>query len=71
MAETTIEVQKLQEMLAQGRPVTVLDVRHGSDYQDWSVAGSVHIDAYDALKAMAAEAMDGVNLPENKPIITI
>lgn len=71
MTETTIEVQELQEMLAQGREVTVLDVRHTSDYQDWSIPGSLHIDAYDALKAKADNAMDGVNLPGHTPIITI
>jgi rhodanese-related sulfurtransferase len=71
MAETTIEVQALQEMLAQGRPVTVLDVRHTGDYQDWAVPGSLHVDAYDSLKAKAAQAMDDVKLPANKPVITI
>lgn len=71
MTETTIEVQELQEILAQGRPVTVLDVRHTGDYQDWAIPGSLHIDAYDALKAKAADAMGRVNLPDDRPIITI
>lgn len=71
MTETTIDVQGLQEMLTQGQPVTVLDVRHLGDFQDWAIPGSLHIDAYDALKAKTANAMDGVNLPGNKPIITI
>jgi rhodanese-related sulfurtransferase len=67
----TIEVRELQEMLAQRRPVTVLDVRHSGDYQDWSIPGSLHVDAYDALKAKAAHAMDDVKLPANIPVITI
>ena len=71
MSETMVDVQELQEMLAQGRPVTVLDVRQAGDYQEWAIPGSLHVDVYNALKAKAATAMDGVDVPDNRPIITI
>jgi rhodanese-related sulfurtransferase len=71
MTETTIDVQALQALLAQGRPVTVLDVRHAGDYQEWAVPGSLNVDVYDALQAKAADAMRGVQLRAGKPVVTV
>ncbi len=46
-----VDVKTLQEWLADGRPVTVLDVRAPEDRAQWSIPGSIHVNAYDALKA--------------------
>ncbi|MDQ6880119.1 MAG: MBL fold metallo-hydrolase [Candidatus Dormibacteraeota bacterium] len=45
-----ISVGELQELLAAGRPVTVLDVRSSSDV-DWEIPGSIHVDAYSDLQS--------------------
>lgn len=67
----TIAVETLRAWLAEGRPVTMLDVRPAAERDEWSIPGSIHIDAYDALKANNPQALDGVILPENEPVVTI
>jgi glyoxylase-like metal-dependent hydrolase (beta-lactamase superfamily II) len=66
-----ITVETLREMLEQGKPVTVLDIRHTNDWAEWAVPGSLNIDAYDALKAREPEALAGATLPPDKPVVTI
>jgi rhodanese-related sulfurtransferase len=46
-----IDAKTLMGMLERGEPVTVLDVRKAEDRAEWQIPGSVHVDAYDALKA--------------------
>ncbi len=71
MTKNTIEVEALQEMLDQGQAVTVLDIRHSSDRAEWAIPDSMHIDAYDALKAHDPNALAGVALPADRPVVAI
>jgi glyoxylase-like metal-dependent hydrolase (beta-lactamase superfamily II) len=71
MSTPTIEVETLRTWLEQGQPVTVLDIRTAEDRAEWSIPGSVHIDAYEALKANDPLALDGVNLPADQPVVTV
>src|SRR5437870_7649994 len=50
MIAPTISTEGLRELLEQGAPVTVLDVRPPAERAEWSIPGSVHADAYDALR---------------------
>ena len=68
---STVTVDELQDMLADHRPVTVLDVRPAADRAEWAIPGSIHIDAYDALKAGDPEALAGLQLPEGSPVVTV
>jgi rhodanese-related sulfurtransferase len=47
---STISVETLRTWLAEHRDVLVLDVRTSSDYQEWAIPGSLHVDAYEASK---------------------
>jgi glyoxylase-like metal-dependent hydrolase (beta-lactamase superfamily II) len=67
----TIDVGALREMLERGEPVTVLDVRPENQRTEWSIPGSVHFDAYGALKANDPSAMEGADLPEGSPVVTV
>ncbi len=71
MGHKTIDVKTLREMLERGEPVTVLDVRTGEERAEWSVPRSVHFDAYEALKAGDERAMEGVELPDAGPVVTV
>jgi rhodanese-related sulfurtransferase len=71
MPQTTISVEALRNMLAQGEPVTVLDVRTDEERSEWTIPGSVHFGAYEALKAGDERAMEGVDLPERLPVVTV
>jgi rhodanese-related sulfurtransferase len=66
-----VDVETLQEWLTVGRPVTVLDIRTPEDSAQWFIPGSIHVNAYDALKAEDPQALKGVDLPNDRPVVTI
>ncbi len=58
-------------MLERGERVTVVDVRKEEDHAEWSIPGSVHVDAYDALNSGDDGAMEGMELPEGALVVTV
>lgn len=66
-----IDVERLREMMDNGEPVTVLDVRPTDERQEWSIPGSVHVDAYRALNEGDPGALEGIDLPDDEPIVTV
>jgi glyoxylase-like metal-dependent hydrolase (beta-lactamase superfamily II) len=70
MTRTSIDVESLREMLERREPVTVLDVRPEDQRAEWRIPGSVHFDAYEALKAKDPSAMEGADLPGRLPVVT-
>jgi glyoxylase-like metal-dependent hydrolase (beta-lactamase superfamily II) len=69
--DDAIHAKTLRDMLERGEQVTVVDVRKGKDRAEWSIPGSVHVDAYDALNSDDERAMEGLDLPEGTPMITV
>jgi glyoxylase-like metal-dependent hydrolase (beta-lactamase superfamily II)/rhodanese-related sulfurtransferase len=67
----TIDVETLRTWLEEGRPVTVLDIRPMHERVEWSIPGSMHIDAYDALKTNDPKALANVELPGDIPVVTV
>jgi glyoxylase-like metal-dependent hydrolase (beta-lactamase superfamily II)/rhodanese-related sulfurtransferase len=67
----SISVETLRTWLERGQAVTILDVRPTADYAAWSIPGSRHIDAYEALKAGQTGGLDTLDLPADRPIVTI
>jgi glyoxylase-like metal-dependent hydrolase (beta-lactamase superfamily II) len=61
MTADLISVSELQEMLAAGRPVTVLDVRSRSEV-DWEIPGSIYVDAYGDLQSGRLGPLGVLNL---------
>ena len=66
-----VDVETLRAWLEDGSPVTVLDIRAEEDRQQWSIPGSLHINAYDDLKAGHAGALECAELPKDQPIVTV
>jgi glyoxylase-like metal-dependent hydrolase (beta-lactamase superfamily II) len=58
-------------MLERGERVAVVDVRRDEDHAEWAVPGSLSFDAYDALNAGDERAMQGLELPEGVPVVTV
>jgi len=46
-----IEAETLREWLDAHQPVTVLDIRSDEDRAQWAIPGSLHLNAYEALRA--------------------
>ncbi len=71
MTKGNIDSKTLRDMLERGEPVTVVDVRKAEDHAEWFVPGSVNLDAYDKLKAGDPDAMEGLDVPGNGPVVTV
>ncbi len=67
----TIDIETLRTWLEEGLPVTVLDIRPMQERVEWSIPGSMHVDAYDALKANDPKALADVELPGDKPVVAV
>jgi rhodanese-related sulfurtransferase len=71
MAKSNIGAMTLRDMLELGERVTVVDVRKEENRAEWFIPGSVHVEAYDALNAGDERAMEGLELPEGLPVVTV
>lgn len=71
MTRTSIDLESLRKMLERGEPVTVLDVRPEDQRSEWWIPGSIHFDAYEALKAKDPDAMKEAELPEERPVVAV
>src|SRR6202162_6378640 len=69
MTADSISVGELQELLAAGRPLTVLDVRSPTDV-DWEIPGAIHVDAYRDLQSGRLGLLAELNLPPG-PVVTV
>lgn len=65
------DVDELRWLLDRHAPVTVLDVRPAEERAEWAIPGSLHVDAYDALKAGDPAALSGLDLPTDRPVVTV
>jgi glyoxylase-like metal-dependent hydrolase (beta-lactamase superfamily II)/rhodanese-related sulfurtransferase len=65
------DAETLRAWLEEKRPVTVIDVRSVEDRAQWSIPGSIHIDAYEALKAGQRSVLSDAELPADSPIVTV
>ncbi len=68
---STISVEILRTWLEEHRDVLVLDVRPASDYQEWAIPGSLHVDAYEALKRHDQEALAALQFDASRPVVTV
>ena len=71
MAQENIDARTLWDMLERGERVTVVDVRKREAHAEGSIPGSVNFDAYDALHAGDERALEGLELPEGAPVVTV
>ena len=69
MPSQSMSTEELQDLLAAGQPVTVIDLRTPAD-REWSIAGSVSFDAYDAVKSGNLGPLANRHFPPG-PVVTV
>jgi glyoxylase-like metal-dependent hydrolase (beta-lactamase superfamily II) len=69
--ERQIEGDTLRAWLDGQQPVTVLDIRSDEDRAQWAIPGSVHINAYEALRAGQPGALTDAAIPADRPVVTV
>src|SRR6185312_3669007 len=67
----TLAVETLRSWLDEERPVSIVDVRPQAERQEWTIPGSLHLDAYAALRAHDPEALAALELPADRPVVTV
>ena len=71
MIAPTISTEGLRELLERGAPVTVLDVRPAAERAEWAIPGSVHVDAYDALRRGDPTALAAFHPTNGGRVLTV
>lgn len=66
-----IETHTLRAWLEAQQPVTVLDIRTDDDRIQWAIPGSVHVDAYEALRNGEAGPLADLVIPGDHPVVTV
>jgi glyoxylase-like metal-dependent hydrolase (beta-lactamase superfamily II) len=61
----------LRHLLETGAPVTVLDIRPPDDRAEWWIPGSIHLNAYEALKRGDGTQLDEADLPGDRPVVVV
>src|SRR5437667_860856 len=71
MSASTISSEALQDLLERNTPVTVLDVRPAAERAEWAIPGSVHVDAYDALRRGDPTALADFHPTNGGRVVTV
>src|SRR3989475_4439049 len=71
MTARTISTEGLRELLERRAPVTVLDVRPAAERAEWSIPGSVHADAYEALRRGDPTALADFHPTNGDRVVTV
>jgi len=71
MTIPTISSEALRQLLDRGAAITVLDVRPAADRAEWAIPGSVHADAYEALRRGDPTALADFVPINGGPVVTV
>jgi rhodanese-related sulfurtransferase len=66
-----IEAETLRAWLDARQPVTVLDIRTDEDRAQWAIPGSLHLNAYEALRAGQPGVLADAPFPLDRPVVTV
>lgn len=66
-----MDTETLRDWLDAHEPVTVVDIRTDNDYAQWAIPGSLHVNAYEALRNGASGALADLTLPVDRPVVTV
>jgi glyoxylase-like metal-dependent hydrolase (beta-lactamase superfamily II)/rhodanese-related sulfurtransferase len=70
-AAKEVSSETLRNWLEAGKEISILDVRPIQERSEWFIPGSIYFNAYEKLKAHKPEALHGLHLDKNIPIVTV
>jgi len=68
---SSIDANTLREWLESGKDISIVDIRPIQERSEWFIPQSIHIDAYNKIKAKDRNALKGVHLDKNIPVVTV
>jgi glyoxylase-like metal-dependent hydrolase (beta-lactamase superfamily II)/rhodanese-related sulfurtransferase len=72
MAQTkTIDTKTLRDWLETGKEVSIIDIRPIQERAEWHIPQSIHINAYDKVKANDKNAFQGLHLEKEIPVVVV
>jgi glyoxylase-like metal-dependent hydrolase (beta-lactamase superfamily II)/rhodanese-related sulfurtransferase len=71
MMPTQVDADTLRDWLEAHEPVTVVDIRTDDDYAQWAIPGSIHVNAYEALRKGQPGPLADLGLPTDRPVVTV
>lgn len=66
-----INADTLREWLENGKEVSILDIRPSAERAEWFIPGSIHLNAYEKLRANDGTAVSGLHLDKNIPVVVV
>jgi glyoxylase-like metal-dependent hydrolase (beta-lactamase superfamily II) len=66
-----VDTETLREWLDAHVPVTVVDIRTAEDRAQWAIPGSLHVDAYEAVRSGDPDALASLALDPARPVVTV
>ena len=66
-----ISTNALREWLENKKAVNVVDIRPAHERAEWHIPGSIPMDIYDKLKAGDGDALQGLFIDKNIPVVTV
>lgn len=66
-----IDTETLRTWLDEQRPVTILDIRNNEARAEWTIPGSLHVNAYDELRQGRPGQLASTELPRDRPVVTV
>lgn len=66
-----IEAPTLRDWLDAHEPVIVVDIRTDDDFAQWAIPGSLHVNAYEALRNGGPGALADLALEPGRPVVTV
>ena len=67
----SISVDELRDRLDRHERLTVLDVRPEPERREWAIPGSLHVDAYESLRAGDPDALAEIAPALTAPVVTV
>ena len=67
----TINTATLRDWLEAGNALNILDVRPLNERAEWYIPGSIHMNAYERLRNKDKDALHGLYLDKNFPVVTV